>query len=376
LVNQTILFSIADHTYMTLALRLAERGLYTTQPNPRVGSVIVKNHQIIGQGAHLKAGEPHAEVFALREAGANAEGADAYVTLEPCNHHGRTPPCVDALIKAGVKRVVVAMQDPNPLVAGNGIKRLQAHGIEVEVGLMEAESKSLNLGFISRMTSALPYVRCKIAASLDGRTALNNGKSLWITGEPARLDVQHWRAQSCAIVTGIGTVLTDNPTMNVRLANTSRQPLRVIVDSNLQTPIDCKVLNPELLVISPVLIAYAQDANHKASALTATGAQLLHLPNENGRVNLHDLLTNLATRGVNEVLLEAGQSLNGAFLQAGLVDEFIFYYAPKLMGADAKGMFAISELIEMQQATDLQVFDVRQIGQDIRVRAKPIKRKL
>jgi diaminohydroxyphosphoribosylaminopyrimidine deaminase / 5-amino-6-(5-phosphoribosylamino)uracil reductase len=376
LVNQTILFSIADHTYMTLALRLAERGLYTTQPNPRVGSVIVKNHQIIGQGAHLKAGEPHAEVFALREAGANAEGADAYVTLEPCNHHGRTPPCVDALIKAGVKRVVVAMQDPNPLVAGNGIKRLQAHGIEVEVGLMEAESKSLNLGFISRMTSALPYVRCKIAASLDGRTALNNGKSLWITGEPARLDVQHWRAQSCAIVTGIGTVLTDNPTMNVRLANTSRQPLRVIVDSNLQTPIDCKVLNPELLVISPVLIAYAQDANHKASALTATGAQLLHLPNENGRVNLHDLLTNLATRGVNEVLLEAGQSLNGAFLQADLVDEFIFYYALKLMGADAKGMFAISELIEMQQATDLQVFDVRQIGQDIRVRAKPIKRKL
>jgi diaminohydroxyphosphoribosylaminopyrimidine deaminase / 5-amino-6-(5-phosphoribosylamino)uracil reductase len=376
LVNQTILFSIADHTYMTLALRLAERGLYTTQPNPRVGSVIVKNHQIIGQGAHLKAGEPHAEVFALREAGANAEGADAYVTLEPCNHHGRTPPCVDALIKAGVKRVVVAMQDPNPLVAGNGIKRLQAHGIEVEVGLMEAESKSLNLGFISRMTSALPYVRCKIAASLDGRTALNNGKSLWITGEPARLDVQHWRAQSCAIVTGIGTVLTDNPTMNVRLANTSRQPLRVIVDSNLQTPIDCKVLNPELLVISPVLIAYAQDANHKASALTATGAHLLHLPNENGRVNLHALLTNLATRGVNEVLLEAGQGLNGAFLQAGLVDEFIFYYAPKLMGADAKGMFAIPELIEMQQATDLQVFDVRQIGQDIRVRAKPIKRKI
>jgi diaminohydroxyphosphoribosylaminopyrimidine deaminase / 5-amino-6-(5-phosphoribosylamino)uracil reductase len=376
LVNQNILFSIADHTYMTLALRLAERGLYTTQPNPRVGCVIVKNNQIVGQGAHLKAGEPHAEVFALREAGANAEGADAYVTLEPCNHHGRTPPCVDALINARVKRVVVAMRDPNPLVAGNGIKRLQAHGIEVEVGLMEAESKSLNLGFISRMTSALPYVRCKVAASLDGRTALNNGKSLWITGEPARLDVQHWRAQSCAIVTGIGTVLTDNPSMNVRLENTSRQPLRVIVDSNLQTPIDCKMLNPELLSLSPVLVAYAQDAHHKASALTATGAQLLHLPDESGRVNLHALLKNLASRGVNEVLLEAGQGLNGAFLQAGLVDEFIFYYAPKLMGADAKGMFAISELIEMQQATDLQIFDVRQIGQDIRVRAKPVKSKL
>ena len=361
---------------MTTALRLAEQGLYTTQPNPRVGCVIVKNHQIIGQGAHLKAGEPHAEVFALREAGANAEGADAYVTLEPCNHHGRTPPCVDALINAGVKRVVVAMQDPNPLVAGNGIKRLKAQGIEVEVGLMEVESKLLNLGFILRMTCALPYVRCKVAASLDGRTALNNGKSLWITGEPARLDVQHWRAQSCAIVTGIGTVLTDNPTMNVRLANTSRQPLRVIVDSNLQTPVDCKMLNPELLASSPVLIAYAQDANDKAAALTATGAQLLHLPGRNGRVTLQVLLENLATRGVNEVLLEAGQGLNGAFLSAGLIDEFIFYYAPKLMGADAKGMFAISELTEMQHATDLQIFDVRQIGQDIRVRAKPIKSKI
>jgi diaminohydroxyphosphoribosylaminopyrimidine deaminase / 5-amino-6-(5-phosphoribosylamino)uracil reductase len=375
------MFSSLDHTYMTTALRLAEQGLYTTQPNPRVGCVIVKNHQIMGQGAHLKAGEPHAEVFALREAGTNAKDATAYVTLEPCNHHGRTPPCVDALINAGVKRVVVAMQDPNPLVAGNGIKRLQAHGIAVEVGLMEAESKSLNLGFISRMTSALPYVRCKVAASLDGRTALSNGKSLWITGEPARLDVQHWRAQSCAIVTGIGTVLTDNPTMNVRLENTSRQPLRVIVDSNLQTPTDCKMLDPELLdsellAISPVLIVYAQDANHKAAALTATGAQLLHLPDGSGRVDLHALLANLALRGVNEVLLEAGQGLNGAFLQAGLVDEFIFYYAPKLMGADAKAMFAIPELIEMQQAIDLQIFDVRQIGQDIRIRAKPVKSKL
>lgn len=359
---------------MTLALRLAEQGLYTTQPNPRVGCVIVKNNQIVGQGAHLKAGEPHAEVFALREAGVDAEGADAYVTLEPCNHHGRTPPCVDALIKAGVKRVVVAMQDPNPLVAGNGIKRLQAHGIEVEIGLMETESKSLNLGFISRMTSALPFVRCKVATSLDGRTALKNGKSLWITSEPARLDVQHWRAQSCAIVTGIGTVLRDNPSMNVRLENATRQPLRVIVDSKLQTPVDCKMLNSELLIISPVVIAYSHDVNNKAAFLTATGAELLHLPDANGRVDLLALLAKLGSCGVNEVLLEAGQSLNGAFLQAGLINEFIFYYAPKLMGADAKAMFAIPELTEMQQATDLQVFDVRQIGQDIRLRAKPVKK--
>ena len=360
---------------MTFALRLAAQGLYTTQPNPRVGCVIVKNNQIVGQGAHLKAGEPHAEVYALQDAGVNAKGADAYVTLEPCNHHGRTPPCVDALINAGVRRVVVAMQDPNPMVAGNGIKRLQAQGIEVEVGLMEDESKSLNLGFVSRMTSTLPYVRCKVAASLDGRTALNNGKSLWITGEPARLDVQHWRAQSCAIVTGIGTVLIDNPSMNVRLENISRQPLRVIVDSKLQTPVDCKILNPDLLTPGPVLIAYAHDAYDKANALTAIGAELLHLPDANGQVDLHALIANLASRGVNEVLLEAGQGLNGAFLQAGLIDEFIFYYAPKLMGADAKAMFAIPELTEMQQATGLQIFDVRQIGQDIRIRATPVKNK-
>lgn len=365
---------------MTLALRLAEQGLYTTQPNPRVGCVIVKYNQIVGQGAHLKAGEPHAEVFALHQAGADAVGADVYVTLEPCNHHGRTPPCVDALINAGVKRVVVAMQDPNPLVAGNGIKRLQAHGMQVETGLMESEAFALNPGFISRMTHGLPYVRSKIAASLDGRTALNNGKSLWITGECARQDVQHWRAQSCAIITGIGTVLADNPSMNVRLENVSRQPLRVIVDSHLQTPVDCKMLNAELTQASPVIIVYASDVNSKAdsmdsTSLRSTGVEMLHLPDANGRVDLNLLLSHLAQRGINEVLLEAGQGLNGAFVQAGLIDEFIFYYAPKLMGNDAKGMFAIPGLIEMQQAIDLQILDVRQIGQDIRLHAKPIKTK-
>lgn len=369
----TLLFSTADHAYMTLALQLAEQGLYATTPNPRVGCVIVKNNQIVGQGAHLKAGEPHAEVFALREAGVNAKDAEAYVTLEPCNHHGRTPPCVDALIKAGVKRVVVAMQDPNPLVAGKGIKRLQANGIIVEVGLMESQAHALNLGFISRMTRQMPYVRCKIAASLDGRTALNNGKSQWITGEAARMDVQHWRAQSCAIVTGIGTVLADNPSMTVRLDYVTRQPLRVIVDSQLQTPIDCKMLDANLIATSPVIIAYANDAHRKAPSLTATGAELLHLPNAVGKVDLQALLLNLAQRGINEVLVEAGQGLNGAFLQAGLIDELILYYAPKLMGADAKAMFAIPELFNMQQAIDLQILDVRQIGADIRLRAKPLK---
>ena len=358
---------------MTFALRLAEQGLYTAQPNPRVGCVIVKNNQIIGHGAHLKAGEPHAEVFALRQAGVDARDADVYVTLEPCSHHGRTPPCVDALIEAGVKRVVVAMQDPNPLVAGNGLKRLQTHGIQVETGLMEKEAFALNPGFISRMTRGLPYVRSKIAASLDGRTALNNGKSLWITGEPARRDVQHWRAQSCAIITGIGTVLADNPSMNVRLDNIVQQPLRVVVDSKLQTPADCKMLDAAMMQASPVIIAFASDVSNNADSLSAAGAELHHLPDVNGRVDLMALLLYLAKRGVNEALLEAGQDLNGAFLQANLIDEFIFYYAPKLMGADAKAMFAIPELIEMQQAIDLQVLDVRQIGHDIRLRAKPVK---
>lgn len=353
---------------MTLALQLAEQGLYTTTPNPRVGCVVVKNQQIIGQGAHLKAGEPHAEVLALRKAGANAKGADVYVTLEPCNHHGRTPPCVDALIQAGVGRVVVAMQDPNPLVAGNGIQRLQANGIQVDVGLMASVASALNVGFISRMTRGLPYVRCKVAASLDGKTALNNGKSQWITSDPARQDVQHWRAQSCAIMTGIGTVLADNPSMTVRLPNATRQPLRVIVDGHLQTPADAKLLQN-----GQTLIAYASDPNHQAGSLNAAGADCLHLPDANARVDLKALLANLAQRGINEVLLEAGQGLNGAFLQAGLIDEFILYYAPKLMGADANGMFAMPAFTEMQQAIDLQIFDVRQVGADIRVCAKPTK---
>jgi len=364
---------------MTQALRLAAQGLYTTQPNPRVGCVIVKDQQLVGEGAHLKAGEAHAEVFALREAGAAAKGATAYVTLEPCNHHGRTPPCVDALIAAGVARVVVAMQDPNPLVAGQGIKRLQAHGVEVVSGLMQAEAIALNPGFIARMTRALPYVRCKVAASLDGRTALKNGLSQWITGEAARLDVQHWRAQSCAIITGSGTLLADNPSMTVRLPHMLRQPLRVIVDSRLQTPPDCQMLSANMLPASPVLIAYASDAQHKIAALTAAGAELLYLPDvetpntaSSGRVDLRALLHQLAARGVNEVWVEAGQGLNGALLAAGLIDEFVFYYAPKLMGSAAHAMFAMPELTNMQQLTELQILDLRQFGPDIRLRAKPL----
>ena len=355
---------------MTIALRLAEQGLYSTQPNPRVGCVIVKNQRVIGEGAHLKAGDAHAEVIALRQAGADALGADVYVTLEPCNHYGRTPPCVDALIAAGVRRVVMAMEDPNPLVSGRGKLRLQTHGIDVASGLMQQQAFALNAGFIKRMTQALPYVRCKVAASLDGRTALNNGESQWITGEAARLDVQSWRAQSCAILTGIGTVLSDNPRMTVRVDGVKRQPLRVIVDSRLNTPIDCNMLKTAQQ--APVMIAYSIDSNRKLAHFHTTGVECLHLPNAFGQVDLKSLLQHLAQRGINEVLVEAGQGLNGAMLEADLIDEFIFYYAPKLMGGDAKPMFAFPELKDMGQIKDLKILDLRRIGQDIRLRAKPL----
>lgn len=362
-----------DFHWMAQALRLARQGLFTTTPNPRVGCVIVKNNQMIGAGAHLKAGEPHAEVYALRQAGTQVVGADVYVTLEPCSHHGRTPPCVEAVIAAKPKRVIIAMQDPNPLVAGRGVAALRAQGIEVAVGVMQDEARALNQGFISRMTRGLPYVRSKVAASLDGRTALNNGKSQWITGEQARLDVQQWRAQSCAIVTGIGTVLADNPSMTVRLENTTRQPLRIIVDSRLQTPVDSKMLDPLILKNSPVLIVYAHDQNQRADLFKTAGAELVLLADSADKVDLKALLQILAQRGINEVLVEAGQGINGALLHAGLIDEFIFYYAPKLMGDAAKAMFAMPELTEMQQVTELQILDVRQVGRDIRLQAKPVK---
>jgi len=353
---------------MAQALRLARQGLFTTSPNPRVGCVIVKNNQLVGQGAHLKAGEQHAEVYALREAGSQAHAADIYVTLEPCSHHGRTPPCVEAVLAASPKRVIIAMQDPNPLVAGRGIKALQQAGVEVIAGVMEQEAKLLNPGFISRMTRNMPYVRCKVAASLDGRTALANGKSQWITGEPARLDVQHWRAQSCAIVTGIGTVLADNPNMTVRLPEVSRHPLRVIVDSHLQTPLSSNMLAKDTLQRSPLLIAHAATEPVLEKALTAAGAELAYLPGADGKVDLAALMQLLAQRGVNEVLLEAGQGLNGGFLQNGLIDEFIFYYAPKIMGDSAHAMFAMPELVAMQQVKNLSILDVRQFGQDLRLR--------
>ena len=359
------MFSTADHLYMTRALQLAEQGLYTAMPNPRVGCVIVKEGKIIGEGAHLKAGEPHAEIFAILQAGVQTEGATAYITLEPCSHTGRTPPCSQAIVDAGIAKVIIAMQDPNPLVAGSGLAHLQSHNIEVASGLMQAQAEALNPGFISRMTRQLPFVRSKIAASLDGKTALNNGASQWITSEPARLDVQHWRARSCAILTGIGTVLADNPSMSVRDIATNRQPLKVIVDSQLQTPIEAKILQD-----GNVLIAFANDTHNKSTQLLNVGAQLLCIPNEQNKVCLKALLSHLAACEINEVLCEAGEGLNGALLAQNLIDELLIYYAPKLMGSAAKGMFALPAFTQMSQAENLDIIDMRQIGVDIRLRAK------
>lgn len=354
-----------DIEWMTRALRLAARGLYTTTPNPRVGCVIVKNGQLVGEGAHLKAGEPHAEVHALRAAGEQARGATAYVTLEPCSHFGRTPPCADALVNAGVSRVVVAMQDPNPLVAGNGIARLQAQGIAVTVGVCEAQARALNPGFIQRMTQQRPYVRLKVAASLDGRTALANGDSQWITSAAARKDVHHWRAQSCAIITGIASILKDDSSLTVREVKTVRQPLRVIVDSQLRIPVDAKVLQD-----GNALVAYAQGDAAKLEMLQVMGVRTLQAPNAQGQVDLAALMQALTALPCNEVLIEAGATLNGAFLQSGYVDELLLYYAPKLMGHTARGMFALPELTQMSAVRDLNMLDVRQFGQDLRIQAK------
>lgn len=354
-----------DIEWMTRALRLAARGLYTTTPNPRVGCVIVSNGQLVGEGAHLKAGEPHAEVHALRTAGEQARGATAYVTLEPCSHFGRTPPCADALVNAGVSRVVVAMQDPNPLVAGNGIERLQAQGIAVTVGVCEAQARALNPGFIQRMTQQRSYVRLKVAASLDGRTALANGHSQWITSAAARKDVHHWRAQSCAIVTGIASILQDDSSLTVRDVNTPRQPLRVIVDSQLRIPIDARVLQD-----GNALVAYAQGDAAKLEMLQVMGVRTLQAPNAQGQVDLAVLMQALTALPCNEVLIEAGATLNGAFMQSGLVDELLLYYAPKLMGHTARGMFALPALAQMSDVRDLNILDVRQFGQDIRIQAK------
>jgi diaminohydroxyphosphoribosylaminopyrimidine deaminase/5-amino-6-(5-phosphoribosylamino)uracil reductase len=367
------MFSPVDESLMRLALAEAERGLWSTTPNPRVGCVIARDGQVLGSGWHRRAGEPHAEVHALRAAGEQARGGTAYVTLEPCSHHGRTPPCAEALVAAGVARVVVAMTDPNPLVAGRGIDRLRAAGIQVDVGLLETEAKALNPGFISRMTRQRPWVRLKVASSLDGRTALANGVSQWITGAAARADGHAWRARACAILTGSGTALADNPQLNVREVDwqqqpadlPQRQPLRVVVDSRLQLP-------PSLALCAPntLLATTATGSQAAAEAWSQAGAEVWRGPALAGHVDLAALLQELARRGCNEVHVEAGAGLNGALLAAGLVDEIVWYMAPCILGNVGRGAFAVPELTALEQRYQLTDVNWAPVGMDWRLRAR------
>ncbi|SHH80401.1 bifunctional diaminohydroxyphosphoribosylaminopyrimidine deaminase/5-amino-6-(5-phosphoribosylamino)uracil reductase RibD [Ferrimonas marina] len=371
------MFTPEDARHMARAVALAERGLLTTRPNPRVGCVLVKDGVVVGEGAHLKAGEPHAEVHALRAAKEQARGATAYVTLEPCSHFGRTPPCSQALIEAGVAKVIAAMVDPNPKVSGRGLAMLEQAGIATASGLMEAEAEALNPGFIHRMKTGLPYVRLKLAASLDGGTALANGESKWITGPQARQDVQRWRARSDALITGADTVLADNPSMNVRHGELGHwqsridaerllQPLRVVVDGQAR-------LRPPLKLVElpgPVLLA----SHTPYTTAWPESVENWQGPKQGDKLDLHALLAELGQREINEVWVEAGPNLCGAFIQQGLWQELILYQAPKLMGHHARGLLALPEYEQMNQLPEIEVIDLRRIGNDVRWVLKPLER--
>ncbi|MDQ7073696.1 MAG: bifunctional diaminohydroxyphosphoribosylaminopyrimidine deaminase/5-amino-6-(5-phosphoribosylamino)uracil reductase RibD [Gammaproteobacteria bacterium] len=361
-----------DHQMMNRAVQLANRGRYTTHPNPRVGCVIAYGEQIVGEGWHQRAGKPHAEVYALRQATEKAKGATAYVTLEPCSHFGKTPPCADALITAGISRLVVAMQDPNPLVAGKGLQRLSAAGIEVEVGLLQSEAEALNPGFIKRMQQNRPFVRLKLAMSLDGRTAMASGESQWITGSDSRADVHRLRARSDAILTGIGTVLADDPSLNVRLSPSDLegleginvpQPLRVVLDSYLSISPQAKMFG---LAGKTLLIGHTSTAEKRAT-LIQEGVDVEIIGQQQGRVNLNEVMSLLAQREINELLIEAGPTLAGAALQAGIVDEIVLYMAPHVMGSEARGLFNLPGLDKMADRIDLKISEIRQVGEDVRL---------
>lgn len=368
--------SDTDHCHMARAIQLARKGLYTTHPNPRVGCVLVRQGEVVGEGYHRRAGEPHAERNALAEAGERAQGATAYVTLEPCCHHGRTPPCSEGLIEAGVTRVVAAMRDPNPIVAGQGFDQLRAAGIAVEEGVMQAQAEALNPGYIKRLRQGLPYVRCKLAMSLDGRTAMASGESQWITSAAAREDVHRLRARSAAILTGYGTLQADDPSMNVRLTPQSLgldpdlhtpQPLRVVLDPQLQTPPAAKML----ALPGPVLIVCSDDVRLDAAPLEAVGAQVVTRPADDDMLDLHQVMSYLASQEINEVLLESGAVLAGAMMAEGLIDELVVYLAPHLMGSDARGLFNLPAIELMSQRIPLKITDLRQVGEDIRITAQP-----
>jgi diaminohydroxyphosphoribosylaminopyrimidine deaminase/5-amino-6-(5-phosphoribosylamino)uracil reductase len=354
---------------MALALRLAARGLYTTDPNPRVGCVIADGETIVGQGWHERAGGPHAEIVALRDVGRPVRGLTAYVTLEPCSHHGRTPPCVDALLEAGLARVVIAGADPNPEVNGGGLERLRAGGVQVDVGLMAEESEALNCGFFSRMRIGRPWVRVKSAISLDGRTALPSGESKWISNAESRNDVQRWRARSSAILTGIGTVLADDPRMNARVDAPVLQPLRVVADSRWRTPPDSRILEqPEHTLLAGDRGCEVPDS------LLELGVKTLPLPLAGGSVDLGELLTSLARREINEVQVEAGARLCGALLDGGLVDELLIYQAPVLLGEGGPGPFLLGPLESMAESTHFNLLELVRFGDDLRIRLQPTDR--
>lgn len=366
-----MLFSDADQRHMAQALALAERGLYGTTPNPRVGCVLVRDGAVLAEGWHARAGGPHAEAAAIAEAnarGLNLRGATAYVTLEPCNHQGRTPPCARALIEAGVARVVIAMADPNPTASG-GMQALREAGITVECGLLQAEAEALNPGFIARVTRQRPWVRMKIAASLDGRTALADGRSQWITGAAARQDGHQWRARACAILTGIGTVRDDDPQLNVRDVDTTRQPLRVVIDSRLETPLSARILQG-----SKTLLLSAIDDPAREAAYAVRGVEVERVPsNAQGKTDLPLVLETLARRGINELHVEAGAKLNGSLLREGCVDELLIYLAPSVIGDTGLGMFALPPLAELAAQQRLQFTDVSQIGDDLRILARVLR---
>lgn len=366
------MFTPLDLDFMRRALELAERGLYSTAPNPHVGAVLVKDNRIVGEGWHQVAGEGHAEVLAIRDAkqkfGVEAvRGAALYVTLEPCSHQGRTPPCADLLISEGIGRVVAAMEDPNPKVGGQGFARLRAAGIDVRVGLLENDARELNIGFIARMMRGLPWVRLKVAASLDGKTALANGQSQWITGPEARKDGHAYRARSCAILTGIGTVLEDNPQLNVRDVVTPRQPLKVIVDSHLQIGLDARILKE-----GRVLIAHAAGTADARKRLVDKGFELVCLPNASGKVELPALMAELGRREINEVHVESGFKLNGSLLREGCVDELLIYFAASIIGHTGQGMFNLPELTDLSERRTLRIHHVSQVGPDLRLIARLI----
>lgn len=359
-------FSGFDHECMARAFSLARKGLYTTDPNPRVGCVIASGGRIAGAGWHAAAGSPHAEVEALAQAGESARGATVYVTLEPCNHQGRTPPCTQALLEAGVSRVVIAGEDPNPGVEGNGRARLVEAGVLVESGLMAEQAESLNPGFLMRMRKGRPWVRVKTAISLDGRTALHNGDSKWISSEASRQDVQRWRARSSAILTGSGTVLADDPSMNARVDGPVEQPARVIVDSQWRTPPGGRVFDTP----APVVIA-GNAAVDIPAELAARAAHCLPLPVRDGGIDLHALMSELAAMQFNELQVEAGARLCGALLSAQLVDEILVYQAPVLLGDECPGPFALGPLESMADRTHLRVLETCHLGGDLRIRLQP-----